>query len=221
MLLVTETWLHDDQPVHTLPDFSCVSVPRPVQTFNSGHAHGGVAAYIRNSVHTQNFRVWKQDAQHGYFWLHFSNFTPDKIDMYIACIYMRPQCVDCDTTFSCLQDDVATIQAQNGHILIAGDLNARTGNLSDVLCLESDHLPVHDIALETQLPRSIPTRTNADGVINSQGRSLLSFCCTTDMFILNGRVHGDLAGNATCFAYNGGTSSVDISLRPTHYGHTF
>ena len=57
-------------------------------------------------------------------------------------------------------------------IMIMGDLNARTSNVSDMIDNDHDgHLPIGDHYL---LDSSIPPRNNQDQVTNDRGLSLLT-----------------------------------------------
>jgi hypothetical protein len=104
----------------------------------------------------------------------------------------------------------ATLQGSGGKVLLAGNLNARTGTLSDIQDPADDeddgHWPYYPpLLLPTCKP---PQRANKDGVINSCGRKLVQVCQETGMYILNGRTAGDGDGHLTCQ----GSSTVDYFL---------
>ena len=94
-------------------------------------------------------------------------------------------------------------------IMVMGDLNARTNNVSDMIDNDhDDHLPIGDHYL---LDSSIPPRNNQDQVINDRGLSLIDMCISAQLRILNGRKLGDLTGDFTCHKHNG-NSSIDYCI---------
>ena len=54
-----------------------------------------------------------------------------------------------------------------------------------------------------------------DKVLNCFGSALIDLCCTHDIYIFNGRLHGDTDGHYTCTA-NDGKSLVDYVIGSTH-----
>ena len=98
--------------------------------------------------------------------------------------------------------------------IIAGDLNARTGNLIDFI--QSHNLQLYldavngadDIFDDIQCSRR---NTRDASFTNLYGRQLIEFCKNTSMLILNGRTEGDMKGNITCIA-NKGKTIVDYFL---------
>ena len=74
-------------------------------------------------------------------------------------------------------------------MVVMGDFNARTGTVQDCIDIDSEGLEASE-------------RTNKDSKINTNGRSLIDVCKTTDMLILNGRSGEDRGvGNFTCNNY--------------------
>lgn len=121
--------------------------------------------------------------------------------------YVHASAVD---PFDSMAVSFATLQGSGGKVLFAGDLNARTGTLSDIQDPADDEDNVHwpyypPLLLPTCKP---PQRANKDAVINSFGRKLVQVCQETGMYILNGRTAGDGDGHLTCQ----GSSTVDYFL---------
>ena len=54
-------------------------------------------------------------------------------------------------------------------------------------------------------------RNSKDKVLNRFGSALIDLCCTHDVHIFNGRLHGDTDGHYTCTA-NDGKSLVDYVI---------
>ena len=80
--------------------------------------------------------------------------------------------------FDTLAEDCAQAIA-SGLVLVAGDINARTAGRSE---------STDDAA---------QPRESVDTVINSHGRALLHFCCTTGLRMCNGDVVGDRPARPT------------------------
>jgi hypothetical protein len=132
---------------------------------------------------------------------------------FIGVCYAPPQssstCVHASAVdpFDSMAVSFATLQGSGGKVLFAGDLNARTGTLSDIQDPADDedygHWPYYpSLLLPTCKP---PQRANKDGVVNSFGRKLVQVCQEMGMYILNGRTAGDGDGHLTCQ----GSSTVD------------
>ena len=85
--------------------------------------------------------------------------------------------------------------------MLAGDYNARTGELDDFIMTDSTEF-VPELCKLCDNPSyhtddfNMP-RENVDKEINNYGRDLISFCQYYDMHIVNGRVTGDERGNST------------------------
>ena len=97
--------------------------------------------------------------------------------------------------------------SSNGHVLLAGDFNARTGSLSDELD--------PTLAEHVDLPSSLhtysfqaPERQSLDTHVDNFGHLLLHFCQAGQLHILNGRVPGDVPAQFTSHA-NAGHSCID------------
>ena len=96
--------------------------------------------------------------------------------------------------------------------IIVGDMNARTGNLTEPSRLKGDI--IDDIINGSFKHESYPmaqTRNSEDATINERGKRLLDFVSEADLKILNGSTTGDIFGKITCLRYNG-NSVVDYML---------
>ena len=113
---------------------------------------------------------------------------------------------NCIKTF--LKLEVAEARV-SGQVLLTGDFNARTAqlsnqfddNLADLVNLPSDH--EFDVS-----QYAAPLRRSCDIVVNDFGLLLLQLCQGARLSILNGRVQGDIPAHYTCHA-NAGGSVVD------------
>ena len=96
------------------------------------------------------------------------------------------------------------------HVLLAGDLNARTARLEDFIVDTNDTDFVTDSVVDCMTTLDIPFgRNSADDVRNNAGYSLVDFCKSQRMLIVNGRVGDDKdVGKTTCK----NTSVVDYMI---------
>jgi len=112
-----------------------------------------------------------------------------------------------------------TFGEDNCSVMLVGDLNARTGKLSDFV--EDDNTGLVDIDLLTNYycSDSYLNRENEDIHVNANGRLLIDFLKQSGLKISNGRV----CGNKGCVTYVGvnGSSLVDYCLVSEHLLKTF
>ena len=106
----------------------------------------------------------------------------------------------------------------NDKIILAGDFNARTGNLKDVL---GDYLEPRNVSFGgSEFLRDsmkIGERVNSDTEVNAYGRSLIHLCQEFNLCMGNGRLGDDKqVGQFTCVTWNG-ASTVDYLL----FSHSF
>ncbi len=105
------------------------------------------------------------------------------------------------------------IQDLGGSILLIGDFNARTNAADDYADCRyfADHMP-DTLPLGNDFPEVLPERHNLDkGGLKGWHNEFLDLCCSSRLFILNGRITGDESGECTCFA-NGGSNLVDYMV---------
>ncbi|KAL5253154.1 hypothetical protein ACHWQZ_G013064 [Mnemiopsis leidyi] len=93
-------------------------------------------------------------------------------------------------------------------VLLAGDLNARTGNLNFVCQNEDweDH---------TESNTCSESRSSKDIIVNERGKRLLDLISCSNLSFLNGCMIGDVIGDFTCLRYNG-SSVVDYIATSPH-----
>ena len=93
-----------------------------------------------------------------------------------------------------LQVDVAAWH-QAGEVLVLGDLNAHTGMLNEI------DVGAADAGMGAVGGGSVlPARVSQDARVCAAGRRLLEFCLDSRLALLNGRAHGDQAGECTFMA---------------------
>ena len=93
-----------------------------------------------------------------------------------------------EDSFSILEGEINHFQAQ-GHVLVCGDLNARTGQEPDTFSTQGGkRLPGGD---------SIPSLRHNYDRTTTKGSQLLQFCRRLSLYIVNGRPRGDSCGRYT------------------------
>ena len=106
-----------------------------------------------------------------------------------------------------LERDILFFISQ-GHIIILGDFNARTGNYKDYIENNGHNFIQHDLSAQMQ---NISPRKSFDNTINNHGKWLLELCKPFNMRILNGRINGDSFGQPTSHKCLG-VSAVDYAI---------
>jgi exonuclease III len=197
VLLLTETWAHSDNSLPDLPDFVQWSTARPKARNKRGKYAGGVAIYIRQHI-AKHMTVISSEAKDDKIWFKLHKSIGLSEDLSICLLYLPPESKhhsrsNIAKTYCTLSGEV--MQAREaGSVILAGDLNARTGELQEAASLMSG-VPMH-IQPVTEF---LPPRASLDSKScpNSSGRSLIELCDTTDLVIVNGRTNKDSTGSYT------------------------
>jgi len=99
--------------------------------------------------------------------------------------------------------------SQKGYILVAGDLNARTGILNDFIINDTDKFQLSQQPYHVDA--QVCKRRSQDSTISSRGKELIDLCIGNHLRILNGRKIGDSEGYFTCHKKKG-SSTVDYMI---------
>ena len=216
LLLLTETWVHAAAEPPPLPDYHCFGLSRPSQ--GAGRPAGGVACYVKQHL-VKFVSHWRSAHDGNNLWLKIDKCLGLRSDLYLCLAYFCPEkstfySHDIATEpFENLIQDIAEVQAQNGNVLLAGDLNARTGTMLDFLTRD-EHADIPNQILPSleNLPAKVPARKSLDREApNAFGKQLIAICQDASLLILNGRVEGDVSGQLTCHTHNG-SSLVDYFI---------
>ena len=201
LLMCTETWVRPGCTPPLLQGYVLIiSVPSPLA--GNGRGRGGVAIYAAASL-VGRVRVWGE-GRDGVAWVRVCGVLDRPL--FLAACYIPPlqSAADLATFYRRLLHDVLAAQPA-GYIVVGGDLNARTGGLSEAAAAA----PPGPVLLP--LPG---LRASRDEIVNPQGRALLSFCQESGLWVGNGRLPGDVTGEWTyhSLAVAGGVSVVDYFL---------
>ena len=147
-----------------------------------------------------------------------------KDDLILIFTYIAPEnspiYTDDDNGVILLNEKILEIVSEHprAKLFVAGDLNARIGNLQDFI----PHDDLEYIFGETEYPTDPfeMSRASKDETQNRFGISLLDLCCMYNIHVLNGRLFEDVKGEITCVA-NAGRSVVDYMVASTSLFDSF
>lgn len=164
----------ENDDVLSLDGYSWFGSNRTHVHINAPHGSGGVGLFVKECI-CQEFSVAVVDkCVDGILGLRFVHNVSDYTFVVFSC-YLPPENSpwgrDATAFFSHLLAQTYLF-ADVDDLFMCGDVNARTGNLSD-------YVPDID---------DLGTRTNIDNTINSHGRSFVEFLQESKMCLANGRV---------------------------------
>lgn len=183
VLLLTETRA-EYIPDNPFPEHSIAFCPAS----RAGRAGEGVTVAVRKS-HAYHVQDWASDETSLWVKLVFPSGARPVI---VGTCYVRPagsrnlQEDDCNSRFAKLAAHLVAAQAE-GHVLLAGDFNARIGNLGTSAC-----------ALQQE---------QIDSTLNLHDRCLLNLCSSTSTLVCTGRAPGDEAAALSFTMHGGGGGS--------------
>ena len=192
MILVQETWTTQYCQL-CLNGYIYHNYPRKSKDPKAKRASGGIGIFIKSDI--LNIEIVDISKSDNVVWIKIQNVLFCD-DIYVGIVYMPPESsryAMAKDIFSVLAEDIFSLSV-NGHILLCGDFNARTGLLSDFhlnchgsLGHSSDDLPYfvdhyENITVE---------RVNQDKNVNSYGRDLIDLCKSAGIYIVNGRTGSD------------------------------
>ena len=216
VIFLTETWCnkHSNIKINGYTEFSC---PRPKSSRRARRDSGGLVIYCKNPI-AEGVKLIKSNDK-GIMWVKFDKmFFSLERDTFFCLTYIPPEksklysnitLLENFDFFDCISDDIRYF-SYYGDVYLCGDLNGRTGCLSDT---------VEDMGLDryVDLPEpdspttSIPPRHSFDQAVNGFGHKLISLCKEHDMKIVNGRLEpGRFTYMSSC-----GSSVVDYIITQT------
>ena len=200
ILLFSECW-HSKLSNIDIEGYSHFSCPRPKFNRKAKRNSGGVIVYFKNilSSHLELVNV----NQNGIIWFKLNKtFLLTDNDAYICLSYVPPEdssvYKNINSTlfefdfFQHLSNDIRYYNTM-GDVFLHGDMNSRTGQLSD--CVDDINLDRYVNMPEDDLYGiNIPPRANSDTHVNAFGNKLLTLCKENNVQIVNGRL---MSGNCT------------------------
>jgi hypothetical protein len=150
--------------------------------------------YIRDK-YAKQLTIIATDARNDKIWVKLDKAVGLGEDLYLCLLFLPPEKTAASKpsqakirkTYKTFSEEIIMDQ-EKGYVLLAGDLNARTGLLQEASSNRSG-IPDH-IQPGTEI---LPPRASEDakGGHNFSGRALMELCDTTDLAIVNGRTLGD------------------------------
>ena len=213
---LNETFVCLDQPVYALFADYDLFIAKAVKLSYQGRFSGGVLVFVRKTL--SRF-IKKVETNYN----HIIVLNIDKRllgttkNVFLICLYVHPydskyweqspSCYGMEVLEQCLIDLYENFN--DFHIIICGDLNARTGCNNTVLC---DDFTVNDNFKQTYLHTTPEfTRFSDDKEITQFGKELLSICSMFNCIIVNGLVCYDFDDSLT-YVCNTGGSMIDYFI---------
>ncbi|ESO82911.1 hypothetical protein LOTGIDRAFT_155952 [Lottia gigantea] len=206
-----ETWMCDNDDI-VFPGYIQLRKTRQ-KSKGAFRNSGGILALVSTEI--SNRITTHQSVSDNILWL---ILRLENIVLILGVVYFSPpnsSIYSEEPIFSILEDECCQLRSiyPNSHLIIQGDLNARTGNGHSKDIIENDdpkYLPIDD-DFEYDVDWDIP-RVSQDPIINSRGKQLLDFCKVNGFRICNGRLHSDKDKGKISGLANNGQSVVDYVL---------
>ncbi|XP_041955681.1 uncharacterized protein LOC121714729 [Alosa sapidissima] len=212
IIILQETWYRGGEITGCPPGYREIIVPSiKLKSTKQGRDSGGLLIWSRADINCElirkgNYNVWLKIGK---------NIIATPKDLFLCTIYIPPSespYYD-ENTYIELGNEISYYQSI-GHVMICGDLNARTGEGLDTVNTLGDKFIIgQNIHFPTHL-----TRNNYDKIINTHGRALLELCQCQGLYIVNGRLRGDSLGQYT-YSSVLGCSTVDYFITDLHENH--
>lgn len=193
--------------------FNSVHLSR-AKSKKSNKISGGISVFVKS-----NLKAGVKFLEHktnDYIWLKLCNtFFSTTEDIYLCFIYnplsnsSYTQSLD-EEIFDLLETDIEKY-SKSGSVILAGDLNSRTGTKQPDFIEGGNRNGVNQIFNNFDPDINVPVRFSMDETISSRGKYLNNICIETGLRILNGRTTGDSIGQLTCYTPNG-CSVVDYFI---------
>jgi exonuclease III len=207
-------WIKQEQEIQKKMGYLCFKSSR-TKKHKAKRGSGGVVLFFKQNLQKGLTKI--QSLNSDCLWVKMdSNFFGLEHDIYLCNAYIVPDDSNYfrqgDTdVLSILSDEIGSYSTK-GQVLIMGDINARTGEIQETLCIELlEGLGNQEIGDNHRDTLHIYHRHNQDKITNSSGRALTQMLNEIHCIQLNGRTPGDLNGE---FTYHGsqGSSAIDLGI---------
>ncbi len=204
---VCETWLSSSNENFSVPNYKFYPLSRQKEKEQS---RGGVGWFVKEPLKKFIKILYEISNENMFFCKLDKNHFNFNDDVYMGIIYFPPENSSREKRikidhFKDLLEKVSQIKSSN--IILIGDFNARTRDLSDTIYDEENS----DLIPDLTSSKIKYKRNNQDNIINKYGKKLVDYCIETSSYIANGRTLGDFQGKFTCYEHNG-TSTVDYAV---------
>ena len=208
IIVLQETWHRGENPTGRPTGYIELLIPSTkLVGVTQGRDSGGMLIWYKAEL-TNSIKLVKTGVSS--IWLQINKeLTKTEKDVFLGAPYIPPLEFPYfkEDMFSALEEEISYFQAR-GHIVVCGDLNARTGREQDTLNTQGNkHLP----GGENISSPPCPPRHNHDKVTNKHGTQLIQLCRSLGLYIVNGRLRGDSFGRYT-YSSPLGNSTVDYFI---------
>jgi hypothetical protein len=220
-----ETWTTDNNDFkeveEILDDYKLLVVKHGVKLSRHGRASGGILIFVKKCVF--EFFNYVEDFDCGVI-VNVENEIFNDPVLYVVCylppsgssFYKQSHYDSISNGVAILEEKLSLLKIAYPHhnLIVTGDFNARTKDLQDYIQDDSPaYLPLPDFYPVDSFQIKRKTK-DMHGELNEYGKLLIELCCTFGIHVLNGRTHGDINGELTCYTGNG-TSLVDYTIIST------
>ncbi|MEW8547371.1 MAG: endonuclease/exonuclease/phosphatase family protein [Candidatus Thiodiazotropha sp.] len=160
-----------------------------------GPAKAGIAVYVRRDLCINIRRVYP-DCDFAVFLQldrHVLNLAKDILFCFV---YLPPDNSPfyhdkCSRGIILLENQLLELHTENVHLVVAGDLNARTAEKRDYIEFVNNVPDLEEYDEILNVHNNIPDRVSCDKITNKFGSDLINFCKSYSLLIVNGRVGED------------------------------
>ncbi len=198
IIMLTETWLANDtvRKRFKINGYTPHNYIRTSLHSKATRASGGCIVYFKDELSKK--LVIDDNLCDHFVVVNISNVM--NYDAYIIMCYIPPLdsdyiCKNCDGNYMEALSDLVAKYSLKGSVSVCGDLNGRTGLLSDEPIVSDidltaglfSHLAIDSPIWQTK----IDDRASMDVTSNSRGEDILNLCKSTGLRIMNGRCFED------------------------------
>ena len=217
IISLQETWVTCIDYLHfekSLPNYSCF-VCKAKRSQVGGRSSGGVIVFVKETLSKLVSRVCA-DFEYGILLIiDKSVFNLDQHCLYVS-LYVQPESSPfyeqhIGSALHAFEELYTSQDFIRYHLILNGDLNARTSNHDDFVNFETNIPELNEYAEHFSNDIEIE-RSNRDTKVNKFGRTLLAFCKTHSCYIVNGRFGNDKGKGEFTFINANGCSTIDYFI---------
>ena len=220
---LTETFLIDELKSDTFIDHDIFHKPA-TKLSRQGRPSGGVICLTRKRFKPYIKEIKVDERNFVLLFIDKTLFNIDKDVLYVGA-YVPPEGSQYYNVLNIENDGISLLENclvdkvlldYDMYIMVNGDLNSRTSNVSQPIMIESDYT---DYVINRN--EDLLKRNSQDKSINAFGKSLLCMCTALDLCIINGTCEGDRNGRFTYITDNGASVDDYFLISCTLYASLF
>ena len=225
VIMLSETWTNEKDELG-IDDFEKPFCKHRDRKVNARRDSGGLCVFFRKCI-VKGISEVPWDFEDGMCFKLDKCYFGWKEDMYLLCVYMRPEYssradLDVDNDiYELVEQQIAKV-SELGDVMCMGDFNARVAEKMECY-IENDsadsdvfdyiYSPDHAFKENDFIVNNMSIkRNNVDKNVNSYGGKLLLMCYSCNLAILNGRAGNDRGIGEYTFMNHRGVSANDYVL---------